>query len=97
MLHENEVVMLALGAGVHLFALRQRRRLEQVSGWPLLWAAYRLLLLSWAATVAESFVLPTALNLVEHGATAASALLLAVWCWRVAVRGAAGEAGEAGC
>jgi len=93
MLQENEVVMLASGCAVFLFAIAQRSQLQRIPHWRTLFAAYGLLLLAWTATVLEGFVLPDALNLVEHSCYAAGALSLAVWCWHLGARLRGAEAG----
>lgn len=82
--HENEVVMLALGIGVFLFSFASRVTLQRISNWKLLRLAFLVLLVAWGATVLEGFCLPTVLNLLEHSCYALSAVLLAVWCWKTA-------------
>lgn len=87
MLHESEVVMLALGFGVLLFALRQWSQLRRIPDWPLLFASFGLLVVSWTATVLETWFLPEPLNVLEHATLAVAAVLLACWCWRWSVAG----------
>jgi formate hydrogenlyase subunit 4 len=82
MIHENEVIMLALGIAVFFFALVNRTHLERIPGWNLLLAAYCILLAGWVMTVLEGFFPAGALNLVEHLCYAGSTLMLAAWCRR---------------
>jgi hypothetical protein len=89
---ENEVVMLALGCGVFAFALAQWAQLRRIPRWHLLCTALFLLLVAWAATVLEGFVLPTALNLIEHACYALAAVLVAVWCWQLGMHARDAEA-----
>lgn len=79
MVQENEIVTLFLAFAVVLFAGLRRRELDEVPRVGLLRCAFLAFLTSWVATVAEGFLLPEALNLVEHAAFSAGTLLLAWW------------------
>ena len=79
MFEENEVVMLLIGFGVFLFGLLQRQQLRHLTRASLLATSYCFLLLAWISTVAEGFVFPVALNLLEHLSYALSACLLCIW------------------
>ena len=93
-IHENEVVMFALGVGVFFFSFASRLPLPSgISNWPLLRFAFLVLLVAWGATILEGFCLETVLNLLEHSCYALSAVLLAVWCWKVAF-GKRGRSGQ---
>lgn len=83
--HENEILMFTLGLGVYLSGFAFRDSLGRIPDWPLLRTAYYLLLASWAATLLEGFCLASPLNLLEHTGYAASAILVALWCWRTSV------------
>ena len=78
----NEIVMLLLGVGVFVFIIKNRVGLKRLPAYEILMTAFYLLLLSWAATVLEGFVLSPFLNLLEHAGLAASSVLTAVWCWK---------------
>jgi hypothetical protein len=80
MIQENEIIMLALGIGSYFFAVINKIYLERVPAWPTLLLAYRILLAAWVLTVLEGFLFPEALNILEHGCYAVSALVLAFWC-----------------
>jgi len=50
-------------------------------------AAFYLVFAAWVLTVLEGFVWERALNALEHACYAASALVMAAWCWKVFERG----------
>lgn len=83
MVNIDELIALLAGTALLLFALAARARLRRVPRAGLLVASFLTLYLGWAATVAEGFVWPFALDLVEHLAGAAGALSLAAWCWQL--------------
>ena len=83
MVQENEVVMLLLGVGVLVFILANRKRLADLPSVEILLVGYYLLLAGWLLTVLEGFFWGEVLNIVEHGLYAASAILVAAWCWRM--------------
>ena len=83
MLHENEVVMLLLGVGVFLFILLNISHIRRISYWKILIAGYSLLLAGWILTVLEGYFLESLLNFLEHMSYAMSAVVMAVWCFRV--------------
>jgi len=93
MYQENEIVMLALGCGVLLFALRQRAQLRRLPFWTLLFCAFCLQFVAWTSTVLEGFFLPGFLNVLEHTAQAVAAVLIACWCWLAVARRRSDEAG----
>jgi O-antigen/teichoic acid export membrane protein len=83
MVHENEIVMLALGVGVYAFAMVCRGQLQRIMHWRTLFLAYQLLLAAWILTVLEGFWWGTVCNVLEHGCLAAGMVTLAGWCFRV--------------
>ncbi len=83
MVHENEIVMLALGIGVYVFALTCRGQLQRIVHWRTLFLAYQLLLAAWVLTVLEGFVIENVCNALEHSCYAAAMITLAGWCWRI--------------
>lgn len=87
----DEMLSLVLGTGVLLLAIAARARLRDLPRVRLLAAAFLALYIAWVATVVESFLLPDLLDLVEHVAHVASALLLAAWCWSGRPRAAPGR------
>jgi hypothetical protein len=80
---ENEVVMLLIGVGVLIFILGSRRRLKDLPASNILIAGFYMLLVSWVLTVIEGFFWEGVLNYIEHACQAASAVIVAVWCWKV--------------
>ncbi len=84
MIQENEIVMLALGIGIYIFALGYQSRLERIFEWRFLRYAYQLLLAAWVFTVLEGFFFTETFNIMEHLCYACSTVLLAFWCWKTA-------------
>ncbi len=80
---ENEIVMLLIGVGVLIFILGSRRRLKSLPASNILIAGFYVLLASWTVTVLEGFFWEPFLNYIEHGCHAVSAVIVAVWCWKV--------------
>lgn len=87
MVQENEIIMLLLGAGVVLFILNNLPRLQRLPAWEILIAGFGCAMLGWILTILEGFFWPFALNLVEHVCYAASAVVIAIWCWNVFGKG----------
>jgi len=83
MFQENEIIMLLLGIGVLIFIFANRSRLKSLPASQLLFAGFGALLAGWVLTVLEGFFWGEALNLIEHVCYAASAVLMAGWCWVV--------------
>jgi hypothetical protein len=86
MLHENEIVMLLLGIIIFFFILRNKSQIRRIYTWKILITSYFLLLAGWIFTILEGFILETALNMLEHVSYTLSAILLAIWCWKVMYR-----------
>lgn len=79
MVQENEIVTLVLAFAVVLFAGLRRRELDDLPRVGILRLAFLAFLASWVATVAEGFVWPEALNVVEHAAFSVGTVLLSWW------------------
>ncbi len=90
MFQQNEVITLLLGLGASVFLAAYWRRLEGFPERGLFVGSYGVLLAGWVFTVAEGFVFPRLLNVLEHLCYALSSGLLALWAWR------AGSAGREG-
>ena len=78
----NEIVMLLLGVGVLIFIIENRAGLKRLPASGIIVSAFSLLLVTWIATVLESFIWNRFLNLLEHAGFAASSVLTAIWCWK---------------
>lgn len=83
MIAENEIIMLFLGAGLFIFILIHRLRLQEYQAFKILLAGYCLLLAGCFFTVLEGFFLEDLLNYMEHICYAGSSLLVTVWCMKV--------------
>jgi hypothetical protein len=89
MFEEREVITLLLAIGVLVFIVFQQQTLRSVQNWPVLQTSFALLLASLACSVIEGvFAAPVydLLNALQHICSAASAIMLAVWCWLTFVR-----------
>jgi hypothetical protein len=82
MFEEVELIMLILGIGVLVLAFIFKTEIKRLFAWKNLMVSYYFLLAGWFFTVAEAFLWPFYLNLAEHICYAASAVILAVWCFR---------------
>lgn len=83
MIRENEILSLLLFVGILGFLVWNGRKLRQLPASSTLIAAFSVLLMGRILTVLEGFFWKDLLNVVEHVCYAGSALLVAVWFWRV--------------
>lgn len=79
----NEVVLLMLGVGVLIFIMGNRHKLKHLPASKILLTAFLVSFTGWSITVLETFLWEDFLNIVEHICYTGSAVLLAVWCWKV--------------
>ena len=86
MIQANELVLLLFGLGGLIFILLNSARLKKLPEMPFLLHGFYSLLAAWVFTVAEGFVWPRTLNVLEHLAYLMSALLVLVWCIRLTYR-----------
>ena len=87
MVQENEFVMLVLGIGVFIFALRFRGQIKRIPQGNLFIAGFNIILIGWMLTVLEGFFWKSTLNFLEHFCYSISAILLAIWCWKISYHG----------
>lgn len=80
-MHENEIVVLALGSIVGFFIVFYRHSVGRLPAVGCLFAAYFSLWVAWLATNIEHIVFPGFFNLLEHLGYAANGLFLLAWCW----------------
>lgn len=83
MVNQNEVVMLLLCFGVFLFALYNLREFKRIPGWNLILTSYMVFFGGVIFTVAESFIFPDVLNVLEHLSYLASSFIFLIWCWKI--------------
>ncbi|MDD5597663.1 MAG: hypothetical protein PHV82_06945 [Victivallaceae bacterium] len=91
MIHESEIVMLLLCIGIFIFIINKYREYRRIPCWRFLLGAFGLFFFAAAMTVAESFIWPDSLNLLEHLFYMLSSLSMLIWCWRVFRRDEEGE------
>jgi membrane protein CcdC involved in cytochrome C biogenesis len=82
MIHENEVITLAIGIGVYIFVVVYRTQIERIPDWKTVLMAYRIFLVAWALTVLEGFFWESALNALEHLCYVFGMILIVVWIWK---------------
>jgi hypothetical protein len=85
MLYDNEVITLILGTGVFFFVLFNRNKVRRIIFWRLLLFAFLFLMAGWLLTILEGFFLEYYFNVLEHFSYAASAVIMAFWCRKVAL------------
>jgi len=83
MIENYELIMLILGIGVLVLRLIYKNEIKRIFGWNNLIFSFYFLLAAWVFTVAEGFFWIFFLNLAEHLCYMASALFMAVWCFRI--------------
>ncbi len=82
MVNQNEVVMLLFCFGVFLFIIYNLCEFKRIPGWNLVLSAYVAFFTGVIFTVAESFIFPDVLNVLEHLLYLASSIILLIWCWK---------------
>ena len=84
--HELEIVVLAFGLLFGIIIFLSHRRLGNVSGIYLIYAAYSCLVLSWFFTVIEDLAIFQSryeiFNLLEHFSATLSGVVLLAWTFR---------------
>jgi len=83
MIENYELIMLILGIGVLVLRLIYNNEIKRIFGWKNLIFSFYFLLAAWVFTVAEGFFWTFFLNLAEHLCYMASAVIMAVWCFRI--------------
>jgi hypothetical protein len=89
MVFQNEILgllSLSFGAAVVVFVFLNWSLLKRLPRFPLLLAAYLLLLTASTAAYAAGFLRADAFRLLGHVAYLVSSLLMAVWCWTALCR-----------
>ncbi len=86
MIQESEVIQLVLAAGTAVFLFTNRSALRSVRGLALLAGSFGAFLAASVLTVIEGFLLPLALNAMEHTCYAAAAVLALAWTVAVSRR-----------
>ncbi len=84
MIYTNEVVMLIFGLGVFWFVWLNRKKIKGIFAWKLLLYAFYFLMAGWFFTVIEGFILLPLFNFLEHFTYTVSAIILAMWCYKIA-------------
>lgn len=88
--NELEYVVLAFGLLFGVIIFLRHRRLSNVPGIYLIYAAYACLVLSWVFTVIEDIALFQAryeiFNLLEHFSAALSVVVLLAWTFRAVLQ-----------
>jgi hypothetical protein len=81
MLHENELIMIVIGMTLLVFILLNYHPLKQTPSFKLIFISFIFSAIGWISTVLEGLFWERYLNVLEHFCYAASAILLAIWCW----------------
>ncbi|MEO0649951.1 MAG: hypothetical protein AAFZ65_04665 [Planctomycetota bacterium] len=85
-LQHTELIAFVLGAIVFGFVVFERDRIRRAAGSALPIAAFALFVVSWGASIAEPGRDDSPLDLIQHSASAAGALVLALWASRAGRR-----------
>ncbi len=81
MVNENEVIMLLLFIGVFIFIINKRREYKRIPYWKLILTAFYVFFGAVILTVAEGFIWPVSLNILEHLLYMCSSFFILTWCW----------------
>jgi Na+/H+-dicarboxylate symporter len=83
MIQQNEIIMLLLGIGCMMFILTNKQKVKRIPVAKTLIAAFYMLLAGYVLTILEGLFWTEILNVLEHICYSASAILMAVWCWKI--------------
>ena len=83
MIQQNEIIMLLLAIGCMIFILVNRQKVNRIPVAKTLIAGFYLLLAGYVLTILEGLFWNDILNVLEHICYSASAILMAVWCWKI--------------
>ena len=83
MIQQNEIITLLLAIGCMIFILVNKQKVKRIPVAKILIAGFCLLLTGYVLTVLEGLFWNEILNVLEHICYSASAILMAVWCWKV--------------
>ena len=83
MIQQNEIIMLLLAIGCMIFILANKQKVNRIPVSKTLIAGFYLLLAGYVLTILEGLFWNEFLNLMEHICYSASAILMAVWCWKI--------------
>ena len=75
--------MLLLGIGCMIFILVNKQKVKRIPVAKLLIAGFYVLLAGYVLTILEGLFWNEFLNVLEHICYSASAILMAVWCWKI--------------
>lgn len=81
MFNENEVAMLLLCFGVFIFIVTKRREYKRIPYWELILTGFYMFFGAVILTVAEGFIFPVLLNILEHLLYMCSSFMILLWCW----------------
>jgi hypothetical protein len=85
MLYDNKVVMLLLGLGVFSFVMLNKHKIKRIYARRLLLFAFYFLMAGWFFSIIEGFFLSDFFNFLEHFSYMVSALIMALWCRKIAL------------
>jgi hypothetical protein len=86
MVETSEVITLILGVISLLFVCLNIQQIGKVPFFSLFFLSYIIMIMSWTATVLEGFIWSVFFNFLEHTEHLLSSVLLASWCWKIALR-----------
>ena len=83
MIQQNEIIMLLLGIGCMIFILVNKQKVKRIPAAKILIAGFYVLLSGYVLTILEGLFWNELLNVLEHICYSVSAILMAVWCWKI--------------
>ena len=86
MFEERELIMLLLGIGALVLAVKNRGMLAYLRSPELLLASVSLVFLGWVSTNLEGLPGGAVFDSIEHACYGLSSLFIAIWAYRTATR-----------
>ncbi len=83
----SEIIVLIIGIITLLFIKNNYQNIKKLPSFRYFLISFYLVLTGWFLSILEGFFLHRTLNMLEHTFYALSSISLAIWCYRVFVRG----------
>ena len=79
MIYENEIVMILIALFVLVFVFMYKHKIKTIKNANILLFSYYTFIVGWICTIAEGFVFPFLLNVIEHVSYVVGVVCLLIW------------------
>jgi hypothetical protein len=86
MVYENEIVMLIIAVSVLIMQGLYASNLRKIAYIKTLLLGFYIFFLGWISTIAQGFVFPVLLNILEHFCYLVGSIFIVYWCWQICLK-----------